>query len=135
MHTLCCIGLGDMLAPDHLTHRAWPWAEQVLLLPGRPNGSSDQVGKREWQGVAMGRMGTLATKLISTEPPALIHSSASQSLMFPAARCTYRCVSQHRHCRECLENPRDRGAWWGTVLGVTESDMTERLTLLHFTCI
>ena len=25
----------------------------------------------------------------------------------------------------CLKNPRDRGAWWVTVLRVTESDMTE----------
>ena len=24
----------------------------------------------------------------------------------------------------CLENPMDRGAWWATVHGVTESDMT-----------
>ena len=24
-----------------------------------------------------------------------------------------------------LENPMDRGAWWTTVLGVTESDTTE----------
>ena len=25
----------------------------------------------------------------------------------------------------CLENPVDRGAWWATVLGVAELDMTE----------
>ena len=25
----------------------------------------------------------------------------------------------------CMENPMDRGAWWATVLGVTESDMPE----------
>ena len=27
----------------------------------------------------------------------------------------------------CLGNPMDRGSWWATVHGVTESDMTERL--------
>ena len=25
----------------------------------------------------------------------------------------------------CLENPRDRGAWWAAIYGVTQSDMTE----------
>ena len=29
----------------------------------------------------------------------------------------------------CLENSMDRGAWWATDHGVTELDMTERLTL------
>ena len=29
----------------------------------------------------------------------------------------------------CLENPMSRGAQWATVLGVTESDMTEQLSM------
>ena len=28
----------------------------------------------------------------------------------------------------CLENPMDKGAWWATVHGVSESDMIKQLT-------
>ena len=32
----------------------------------------------------------------------------------------------------CLENPMDRGAWWGCGLwGCKESDMTKQLTHIH----
>ena len=31
----------------------------------------------------------------------------------------------------CLENPMDKGAWWATAHGVTESDMTKQLTLVY----
>ena len=31
----------------------------------------------------------------------------------------------------CLENLMDRGAWWAAVHGITESGMTERLTLTY----
>ena len=29
------------------------------------------------------------------------------------------------HQCSCLENPRDGGAWWASIYGVTESDTTE----------
>ena len=31
----------------------------------------------------------------------------------------------------CLEDPMDRGAWWATVPGVTESEMTEATEHAH----
>ena len=34
-------------------------------------------------------------------------------------------LSSHLVQPSCLENPMDGGAWWATVHGVTESDMTE----------
>ena len=35
----------------------------------------------------------------------------------------------------CLENPMDRGAWWGTVHGATESNTTWRLNSNAFCAV
>ena len=35
----------------------------------------------------------------------------------------------------CLENSMERGAWWATVHGVTESDTIEQLTHFHLTSL
>ena len=32
----------------------------------------------------------------------------------------------------CLENPMDRGAWWATVHGFVESDMTKQLSIRKY---
>ena len=31
----------------------------------------------------------------------------------------------------CRDNPMDRGAWWATIHGFAELDMTEQLSLFH----
>ena len=33
----------------------------------------------------------------------------------------------------CLDNSMDRGTWWATVHGITESDTTEQLALTYLT--
>ena len=33
----------------------------------------------------------------------------------------------------CLENPKDRGAWWATVHEVSELDATEQLSTVYST--
>ena len=38
------------------------------------------------------------------------------------------------HLYSCLKNPMDRGAWWTTVHGVTELEVTEH-TSMHVTGI
>ena len=34
--------------------------------------------------------------------------------------------------KSCLENPMDGGAWWATVYGVAEWDMTEHTPVIKF---
>ena len=69
---------------------------------------------------------TLAWKILWTEEPGRLQSTGSlrvttEQLHF---QLSLLCIGEGNgnplQC-SCLENPRDRGAWWGAVYGVTQS--------------
>ena len=74
---------------------------------------------------------TLAWKIPWTEEPGGLQSMSSlesdttERLHF---HFSLSCIGEGKgnplQC-SCLENPRDRGAWWAAVYGVTELDTTE----------
>ena len=82
-------------------------APHSVLLPGKSHGRRTLVGCSPW-----GRK-----ELDTTE-----------RLPFPfSLSCIGEGNGNPLQC-SCLENPRDGGAWWATVQGVAESDMTEHST-------
>ena len=72
----------------------------TLLLPGKSHGRRSLVGWRPW-----GREQSHTTERLH------FHFSLS---------CIGEGNGNPLQC-SCLENPRDRGAWWATVYGVTQS--------------
>ena len=80
------------------------WHSTPVLLPGKSHGWSSLVGCSPW-----GREESDPTE------PLPFHFSLS-------------CIGEGNGNPlqwSCLENPRDGGAWWASVYGVTESDTTE----------
>ena len=75
-----------------------------VLLPGKSHGRRSLVGCSPW-----------GCKESDTTERLHFHFSLS---------CTGEGNGNPLHC-SCLENPRDRGAWWAAVYGVTELDTTE----------
>ena len=80
------------------------WHPTPVLLPGKSHGRRSLVGCRPW-----GRWGSDTTERLH------FHFSLS---------CTGEGNGNPLQC-SCLENPRDRGAWWAAVYGVAQSDTTE----------
>ena len=56
--------------------------------------------------------------------------SVEEEGSIPGSGISHREGNGNRLQYSCLENPMDRGVWWATVHGVTESDMIEQLTHL-----
>ena len=79
-------------------------ALHTVLLPGKSHGRRSLVGCSPW-----GRKGSDTTERLP------FHFSLS---------CVGEGNGNPLQC-SCLENPRDGGAWWAAVYGVTESDTTE----------
>ena len=76
------------------------WHPTPVLLPGKPHGQRSLVGCSAW-----GRWGSDTTERLP------FHFSLS---------CIGEGNGNPLQC-SCLENPRDRGAWWAVVYGVTQS--------------
>ena len=87
---------------DYGTRRQWH--PTPVLLPGESHGWRSLVGCSPW-----GRYESDMTERLH------FHFSLS---------CTGEGNGNPLQC-SCLENPRDGGAWWAAVYGVTQSNMTE----------
>ena len=92
---------GDSLMLDcKLTYWRRKWQPTPVLLPGKSHGWKSLVGYNPW-----GRAESDMTEQLH------FHFSLS---------CTGEANGNPLHC-SCLENPRDQGAWWAAIYGVTQS--------------
>ena len=78
----------------------WQWHPTPVLLPGKSHGRRSLVGCSPW-----------GLEELDTTERLPFHFSLS---------CIGEGNGNPLHC-SCLENPRDRGAWWAAVYGVTQS--------------
>ena len=73
---------------------------------------------------------TLAWKIPWTEEPGgcAVHGVAKSRTRLSDFHFSLSCIGEGNgnplQC-SCLENPRDGGAWWAAVYGVSQSDTTE----------
>ena len=105
--TRTCIFIICLVIPVHI--RVWKilllgrrrqWHPTPVLLPGKSHGQRSLVGCSPW-----GRWGSGTTERLH------FHFSLS---------CIGEGNGNPLQC-SCLENPRDGGAWWAVVYGVTQN--------------
>ena len=83
-----------------VTHRRRQWHTTPVLLPGKSHGQRSLVGCSPW-----GREESDTTERL--------HSYFSPSCIGGGNGNPLQC--------SCLENPRDGGAWWAAIYGVTQN--------------
>ena len=98
---------------------------------GRSSGMWLNVRRREQDG----RWELLVGEFSRQLPKEWGESEKSQRVLMLLSIIILKIISWRRECNpiqySCLENSMDRGAWWATVHGVTESDTIEWLTLTN----
>ena len=86
---------------DHcISSRRRRWHPTLVLLPGKSHGRRSLVGCRPW-----------GHKEFDTTERPHFHFSLS---------CIGKGNGNPLQC-SCLENPRDRGAWWAAIYGATQT--------------
>ena len=94
------MGSLGLFLKDNLIDWRRQWHPTPVLLPGKSHGWRSLVGCSRW-----GRLESDMTERLH------FHFSLS---------CIGEGNGNPLHCF-CLENPRDRGAWWGAICGVAQS--------------
>ena len=97
-HTLC--PGSALFCSGPLPHRRRQWHPTPVPLPGKSHGQRSLVGCSPW-----GRRGSDTTERL--------HFHFSLSYIGEGNGNPLQC--------SCLENPKDGGAWWAAVYGVTQS--------------
>ena len=97
--------------PHNCTHQ---WQPTPVLLPGKPHGWRSLVGCSPWGHSA-------------SDTTEQLHFHFSLSCIGEGNGNPLQC--------SCLENPRDEGAWWAAISGVTQSrTWLKRLSSSSSTC-
>ena len=100
------VGLDNSKVGIKIARRNIKWHPTPVLLPGKSHGWRSVVGCSPWD-----------RKESDTTERLHFHFHFLLSCVGEGNGSPLQC--------SCLENPRDGGAWWAAVYGVTESDTTE----------
>ena len=93
--------LSQCVVYTHTHTHIWrrPWHHTTALLPGKAHGQRSPVGFSPWD---------------------CEESDTTERLQFHFSLSCVGGIGNPLQC-SCLENLRDRGAWWAAVYGVTQS--------------